>query len=236
MSQSQSSESHLDPLRCSMFSVLLRFTFAFVGVLAALLFSSRSAFAHSVWLQDRDGSIYRPDRGPIGLISDKTARKPGDLVTVIIQEVQDISNEEQTDIAKSSNLGYELSSFNLDPDLFTVLPDLGAAAQDQFSGQAQVAKRDTFEARMTAMVEDVLPNGNMVLSGRREIRVQDQVKVIAFSGVIRRYDVTAANTIASELVADARISYVGEGPTTRATMRTGFGAKIHAFLDWLWPF
>ncbi len=219
-----------------MLSTLVRFTVALTGVFIALVFSSKSAFGHSVWYQDREGSIYRPSSGPIGLIADKTARKPGDLVTVIISEIQDISNEEQTDINKSSNLGYELSSFNLDPDLFSVLPDFGSSAQDQFSGQAQVAKRDTFQARMTAMVEDVLPNGNMVLSGRREIRVQNQTKVMEFSGVIRRFDVSSANTIASELVADASISYVGDGPTTRATMRTGVGAKVHAFLDWLWPF
>lgn len=229
-------QSRLDPLRCNMLSTLLRFSIAFTGVLLALVYSSRNAFGCSVWLQDRAGSIYRPDSGPIGPIADKTARKPGDLVTVIISEVQDISNEEQTDIAKSSNLNYELSSFNIDPDFFSILPDLGASASDQFSGQAQMAKRDTFEARLTAMVEDVLPNGNMVLSGRREIRIQDQTKLIEFSGIVRKYDVSAANTVASSLVADARISYVGDGPATRATMRTGIGSKIHVFLDWLWPF
>ena len=230
------SEPRLDPVRCDLLRILLRFGFAFTGVVLALVYSSGEAFGASVWLQDRPGSIYTPDRGPIGLIADKTARRPGDLVTVIISEVQDISNEEQTDIAKSTNLNYELSTFNIDPDFFSVLPDLGATSSDQFSGQAQVNKRDTFEARLTAMVEDVLPNGNLVLAGRREIRVQNQTKLIEFSGVVRKYDVTAFNTVASELVADARISYVGDGPTTRATMRTGFGAKIHAFLDWLWPF
>jgi flagellar basal body L-ring protein FlgH len=48
--------------------------------------------------------------------------------------------------------------------------------------------------------------------------------------------VTPLNTVASELVADARISYVGDGPLTRATRRNGLGAKIHQAMAWLWPF
>jgi flagellar L-ring protein precursor FlgH len=230
------SEPRLDPLRCDLMRICLRFGFAFTGVVLALIYSSSSAFGCSVWLQDRAGSIYAPDRGPIGPIADKTARRQGDLLTVIISEVQDIQNEEQTDLAKSTNLNYELASFNIDPDFFDVLPDLAANSSDQFSGQAQVAKRDSFEARLTAMVEDVLPNGNMILSGRREIRVQNQTKLIEFSGIVRKYDVTPLNTIRSELVAEARISYVGEGPTTNTTMRTGLGSMFHRFLDWLWPF
>lgn len=184
----------------------------------------------------RPGSIYNPNAGPVGLIADKTARRVGDLLTVIVSETNDISNEEQADLAKSTNLNYELTTFQIAPNLFNPLPDLGANSSDQFSGQAQVQKRDTFEARLTAMVVDVLPNGNLVLSGRREIRVEEQTKLIEFSGVVRKYDVTPANTIQSELVADARISYVGNGPTTRTTARTGGGGWVHRTLDWLWPF
>ena len=184
----------------------------------------------------RPGSIYNASAGPIGVIADKTARRVGDLLTVIVSETNDISNEEQAELAKSTNLNYELTTFQIAPDLFNPLPDVGANSSDQFSGQAQVQKRDTFEARLTAMVVDVLPNGNLVLSGRREIRVEDQTKLIEFSGVVRKYDVTPVNTIQSELVADARISYVGDGPTTRTTERTGGGSWVHRTLDWLWPF
>ena len=202
--------------------------------LAALLLLA--CWAGQASAQARPGSIYDASRGPIGPIADKTARRPGDLLTVIILERQNVTNEDQTDIAKSTNLNYEMTSFNLKPDFFNTLPDLAANSNDQFSGQAQVNKRDSFEARLTAMVVDVLPNGNMVLSGRREIRIENQTKLIEFTGVVRRFDVTPANTIASELVADARIAYVGDGPLTRATRRNGLGAKIHQAMQWLWPF
>jgi flagellar L-ring protein precursor FlgH len=195
-----------------------------------------TALAGVAEAQARPGSIYDASRGPIGPIADKTARRAGDLVTVIILEKQNVTNEDKADIAKSTNLNYELTSFNLKPGFFNTLPDIAANSSDQFSGQAQVNKRDSFEARLTAMVVDVLPNGNMILSGRREIRIENQTKLIEFSGIVRRFDVTPANTVASELVADARISYVGDGPLSQATKRRGLGAKIHQAMSWLWPF
>jgi flagellar L-ring protein FlgH len=209
------------------------FRLALCAVAAAAL--SKSGLAQ---LQSgaRSGSIYNPNAGPISPIADKTARRAGDLLTVIVSETNDISKEEQSELAKSTNLNYELTTFQLASNLFNPLPDLGANSSDQFSGQAQVQKRDTFEARLTAMVVDVLPNGNLVLSGRREVRVEDQTKLIEFSGVVRKFDVTPLNTIQSELVADARISYVGNGPATRTTQRTGGGSWVHRTLDWLWPF
>jgi flagellar L-ring protein precursor FlgH len=202
-------------------------------LLAVLVAAAFTGVAHA---QSRPGSIYDPSRGPIGLVQDKTARRVGDLVTVIVFEEADISSEDSADSTKATNLNYELANFDLKADAFDVLPGLAANSSDSFSGSAQIDKRDTFEARVTAMVVDVLPNGNLVLNGRREIRVENQTKLIEFSGVVRKFDVTSANTVSSSMVADARISYVGSGPSTKATQRRGFGAWIHDALDWLWPF
>ena len=186
--------------------------------------------------QVRPGSIYDVDRGPIGLIANKTARRVGDLVTVMISETQDVSNEESTGIAKERALTYELLNADVLPDAFSTLPSLDAESSTEFGGQASVSKRGTFQARLTAMVIDVLPNGNLVISGRREVRVDMEVKLIEFSGVVRKFDVTAANTVDSELVADARVSYTGDGPLTKASTRRGWGAWVFDAIDWLWPF
>ncbi|QDU86553.1 Flagellar L-ring protein precursor [Planctomycetes bacterium Pla163] len=186
--------------------------------------------------QNRPGSLYNTAHGPVGLIQDKTARRIGDLVTVVIVETADVSSEDSADTSKSTSLNYEMTNFDIKPDAFSLLPSLGANSSDSFSGSSQVDKRDSFEARITAMVVDVLPNGNMVISGRRELRIENQVKLIEFSGVVRRYDIASANTVPSALVADARISYVGAGPATVSTQRTGLGSWIYNALDWLWPF
>jgi len=186
--------------------------------------------------QGRPGSIYDPSRGPIGSIGDKTARRPGDLITVLISENQNIANEESTDLLKSSALDYRLTAFDIKPNAFSVLPSLASTSSDQLKGNAIYKKKDAFSARLTAIVVDSLPNGNLVISGRREIVIDDETRLIEFMGVIRRFDIEADNTIESELVADARVSYTGCGVMTDSTNRRGLNKVVHDLIGWLWPF
>lgn len=186
--------------------------------------------------QARRGSIYDPSRGAVGLTASKIARRPGDLVTILISEVQDVKEEEKSDFKRQTDLSYALTSFNVAPDAFSVLPDIAAASKDDFTGEAKQEKKGNFTARLTAVVVDALPNGNLVIRGRREIRVDQQLKTIEFSGIVRRYDVTRKNTVESELVADAKVSYTGQGPATESTSRHGIGGMIHSAIVWLWPF
>jgi flagellar L-ring protein precursor FlgH len=186
--------------------------------------------------QARSGSIYNVERGPQGMIADKTARRPGDLITVIISENQGLKNEETSTLNKQTSLDYGLSAFDLAPSLFDPLPNITADSTDTFNGTANYEKKGVFTARITAIVSDVLPNGNLVISGRREIRIDKETKLIEFSGIVRRFDVQANNTIQSELVAEARVSYSGKGVLTDTTNRQGVGAWFHDALVWLWPF
>jgi len=201
------------------------------------LLISLLAVASSLAAQDRPGSIYRPERGPVNMISDKTARRPGDLLTVMITEEQNVKNEEQSQLQRGTTLDYRLNSFNIKSNAFQLpLPDINTSSQDDFNGKANYEKKGAFTARITAIVMDVLPNGNMVIQGRREIRIDNETKLIEFSGIVRRFDVKSDNTIESELVAEARVSYVGQGDLTRTTSRGGLGGWIHDALAWLWPF
>jgi flagellar L-ring protein precursor FlgH len=186
--------------------------------------------------QERRGSIYNPNNGPFGLVANKTAARPGDLVTVLIQESQDLKNEEKSDLKTQKGLDTQLTSFNIAPDAFSTLPDVKSSTNNTFAGTANYEKKGNFTARLTAMVVDALPNGNLVISGRREIRIDNETKVIEFSGVVRRYDITAGNTIESELVANARVSYSGSGPLTRSTNRHGIGGFLFDAFIWIWPF
>jgi flagellar L-ring protein precursor FlgH len=194
------------------------------------------ALAAPALAQARPGSIYDAGLGPINMIADKTARKPGDLITVQIVENQEVKNEETSQLRRGTTLDYALESFDIKPDAFDPLPRLAASSQDDFNGTANVEKSGEFTARITAMVMDVLPNGNLVIKGRREIRVDYETKVIEFSGVVRRFDIRADNTVLSELVADARVTYVGDGQLTDTTSRRGLGNVIHRAIIWLWPF
>jgi len=186
--------------------------------------------------QRRIGSIYDPDQDPIGLISNKTARKVGDIVTILITETTDVANEESTGLNRATNLNYKLNVFDLKPDTFSVLPRVDADSTDGFTGSASYNKSGSFSARISAVVMDRLPNGNLVISGRREIHVDDETKLIEFTGIVRRYDIEQDNTVKSELVANAEVTYRGHGPLTRTTNRYGLGGWLHRFWGWLWPF
>jgi flagellar L-ring protein FlgH len=187
-------------------------------------------------VQGRRGSIYDPDAGPFGLVANKVGSRVGDLVTIVINETQDVKSEESSDLTKQTNLNYKLSNFDIKPNAFNPLPQIDASSDDGLKGTANYKKKGTFTARVTAVVIDVLPNGNLVVNGRREIRIDKETKLIEFSGIMRRYDISADNSISSELVANAKVSYVGNGPLTESTNRTGIGALIHSAIAWVWPF
>lgn len=204
-------------------SLLLALSVAFAGALPS------SA-------QARVGSIYNPDAGPNGYIIDKTARRPGDLLTVIISETQGVANTETSTLAREDSFDAALTAFQIKPDAFTTLPTVSGSMGDDFTGTANYQKSGRFDARVTVIVIDVLPTGDLVVKGRREIRIDREKKVIDFSGIVRRYDVRPDNTVPSELVANANVSYLGEGPLTRTTNRSSFGSMIRDFFAWIWPF
>jgi flagellar L-ring protein precursor FlgH len=206
----------------------MKHTLALIAA-GTLLASASSAMALD---GARRGSIYDADQGPFGLIGTRSATR----VTVVIQENQNVKNEESSDLTKGTNLDYQLTNFDIKPGAFTTLPRVAAKSDDQFRGTANYAKKGTFTARVTAIVVDVLPNGNLVVNGRREIRIDQETKLIEFSGIIRRWDITPDNTVASELVANAKVSYTGTGPLTNSTNRRGLGGWLHDAISWVWPF
>jgi len=194
------------------------------------------ALAGAATAQARRGSIYDVSRGPVSPVASKVAAKVGDLVTVVISETQDLKNEESSDISKKTDLDYQIRNFDIAPNAFNPLPRLAASSNDEFNGEANYSKKGKFQARLTAVVVDVLPNGNLIIGGRRDIRIDKETKTLEFCGIVRGYDIRADNSVASEMVADARVSYQGKGPLTNGTNRRGVGGWIHDALDSLWPF
>ena len=185
--------------------------------------------------QMRQGSIYDPTMGPRGLIAEKTAFRKGDILTVIISESQNVQNNESSDLSRSTNLNYKINLFDVKPNTFSVLPRVDADSSNGFIGAATYQKSGAFTARLAAVVVDTHPNGNLVLSGRREIRIDNETKLIEFTGIVRRYDVAIDNTVQSELVANAEIVYRGSGPMTDHTNRYGLGGWLQRLWGWIWP-
>ena len=157
-------------------------------------------------------------------------------MTILIAETTNLANEETTGLNRASNLNYKLNVFDLKPNTFSILPRVDADSTDGFTGSASYNKSGNFNARIAAVVMDTMPNGNLVIAGRREIHVDGETKLIEFTGMVRRYDIQQNNTVQSELVANAEVTYRGHGPLTRATNRYGLGGWFHRLWAWLWPF
>jgi flagellar L-ring protein FlgH len=177
-------------------------------------------------------SLWNPDRPSPPLCADTTARAVGDVLTIVISEKQTVKNKEDTELSKSTSLDAALTNFDILPNAFNPLPAVAGSSDKQFDGEAKYDKQGSFETRLSVLVIDVQPNGNLVVEGRRRIVVDREVKCIRVTGIVRPYDVTTANAIFSWQVANASVAYEGNGTLTRTTNR-GFLGEL---LDFIWPF
>ena len=116
------------------------------------------------------------------------------------------------------------------------LPKIDARTEKGQKGQAKQEKDSRFDANVAVIVVDVLPNGNLVVAGKRVIQVDDETKTVRISGLVRMFDVSASNTVTSSMVADAHVSLTSEGGNARMTTR-GPVATLFDTLIWaVWPF
>ena len=98
------------------------------------------------------------------LASSLTARRPGDILTIIIKEKTKIRHDEKVNRSASNSLSAKLESFRIKPDVFHqgILPDLDIRSAKTQEAQSKQEKDNNFEARMAVVVSDVMPNGNLV--------------------------------------------------------------------------
>ncbi len=178
--------------------------------------------------------------GARAFFEDQRARRIGDILTVNITINDKAELENATSRTRTGNeaLGIDqLAGFNT--ELTKLLPgvvnpsdlvDVNSATTTQGSGQ--VDREEEIETNVAAVVTQVLPNGNLVVEGRQEIRVNFEVREIIVAGIVRPEDISADNTVNSEKIAEARISYGGRGHITDV-QQPRYGQQ---FLDIILPF
>lgn len=153
---------------------------------------------------------------------DQRARQIGDILTVLvsIQDQARVENETTRERTSSERagvnniLGFETYMDKVFPGPFNPsrLADMNSTTTTE--GNGEIERRDQINMKLAAIIADVLPNGNMVIKGQQEVRVNNENRVMTMTGVIRPEDITIANTIGYEKVAEARISYGGYGQIT----------------------
>ena len=177
------------------------------------------------------------------LFVDNRARNVGDVVTVIIEEKTDIlgieDNELDADTSFASNIdasqffvgstrkekGQE-SSFN------NALPNLSGNHNLSFGAEGEYESSRDINFRLTAIVTEVLANGNLLVEGKRGVSVNKEKYTLRISGIIRPIDIDQDNIVLSEKMANANIALLGKGFLTRNAKR-GWGYRV---FDTLWPF
>lgn len=183
-------------------------------------------------------SMWRP--GARAFFKDQRAGDVGDILTVVIdiEDKGEISNEttrtrlSTEDATAAAFLGYESSMDRLPPEAINPgnLVDLDSETSNR--GTGTVTRDEEIDLMIAAVITQIMPNGNMVIYGRQEVRVNFEVRDLEVAGVIRPEDISSTNTISYEKIAEARISYGGRGQITDV-QQPRYGQQ---FYDIVFPF
>jgi len=152
--------------------------------------------------------------GSRAFFKDARAHQVGDLltVTVNITDSANISNETQR--SRNNNTDSSITSFLGQGKIFGLpLPGtlLNAGATASSDGKGSVQRQEALVTSVAVVVTQVLPNGNLVVEGKQEIRVNFEIRELIVAGVVRPEDIQSDNTIESSKIAQARIAYGGRG-------------------------
>jgi flagellar L-ring protein precursor FlgH len=178
----------------------------------------------------------RPTRpgAPINLYTEQRIAKVGDIVTVVISINDKATFDNATDRTKNAT-----STFNLDWGLTSGTASsqnstltAGANSVSTLQGQGNIDRQEQIQVSVAAIVTNVLPNGNLVISGSQEVRVNYELRQLTVAGIVRPSDISRANTISYDRIAEARISYGGRGRLTEV-QQPSWGQQLS---DWLKPF
>jgi flagellar L-ring protein FlgH len=197
-----------------------------------------SAYKYSKPLAEKEGTIWRGERSVNTYFIDQRAKNVGDIVTISIVEVSQATEKATTDTGRTSALEAGVSNFfgqEINPARRAFANPsqlITSNTKNNFSGTGETTRSGSLSATISTKVIDVLPNGNLVIEGKRELYVNNEKKEILLQGVIRQKDIAADNSILSTQVADAKVMYTGIG-VIGEKQRPGWLSRA---FDFVWPF
>jgi flagellar L-ring protein FlgH len=158
------------------------------------------------------------------LFSDQKAAHAGDAVTIIVVETNSASNDASTNSSRESNFTVGATTGTTSPGV-----NFGLGTNNGFKGSGGTSSKGSVQAKLSARVDSVLPNGNLMINGNRVIIVNGEKQVITISGIVRPSDIQADNSLYSYNISDAQIAFEGDGIVSRA-QGPGWITKL---LHWL---
>ena len=178
------------------------------------------------------GQIARPIAN---LYTDQTVSRVGDIVTVIISINDKAQFDNTSDRSKTAASKFDAdwgfthggssSSGGSSPSSVT----LGSTSSSSTQGQGNIDRQEQIQVSVAAVVTEVMPNGNLVISGSQEVRVNYELRQLTVAGIVRPTDISRANTVSYDHIAEARISYGGRGRLSEV-QQPSWGQEVWDFL------
>ena len=186
----------------------------------------RPASANSLW---RNGART--------FFHDQRASKVGDIltVTVDINDTAKVSNESVTSKKSANNvdmnnfLGLESSLGRLLPKAFKPATAVNTSSNLSSDGLGSVNRSEAISLTIAAVVTGILPNGNLVIQGKQEVRINAEMRELTVAGIVRPEDITSSNTIKHTQIAEARVSYGGKGMISQTQQAPASTALLEKF-------
>jgi flagellar L-ring protein precursor FlgH len=178
--------------------------------------------------------------GSRAFFKDQRAGVTGDILTVLIDisDKAQLSNTSARSRASTENsainglLGFETGLNKILPNSVDNTNMLGLDGTTTNNGAGTIDRKEAIQLKVAALVTQVLPNGNLVIQGHQEVRVNYEVRDLQITGIVRREDIASTNTISYEKIAEARIAYGGRGTITDV-QQPRYGNQL---IDILYPF
>lgn len=163
-----------------------------------------------------DDSLYR------SMIADRKAFLPGDVLTVIVLETSNAQTSADLSSGKEIKTALQ-ASWNKNQH------EVGFGLRGDGRSRAKTERNGKIKASLTVRIKDILPNGNYLIEGRQLIKINGEQQTILLGGVVRQEDISAQNTILSTRLADAQITYSGDGSVSNS-QRYNYVYKVLSFM------
>ncbi len=192
---------------------------------------TRTAIPTAVPLSMSDSaSLY--GRQSRDLLTDVRAGNVGDVLTVLIEiddEAQfdnESERKRESDVSADFAIGANGQGFDGPSGSANADGNLGIGSSSRYRGSGAIDRSESVRLRVAVIVTEVLTNGNLIVSGTQEIRVNAEVRVLKLAGIVNPLDVTRSNTVSYEKIAEARISYGGRGRSSEV-QSPNWGQQIY---------
>ncbi len=174
-----------------------------------------------------------PPLTPVNLYVDQRVAHVGDILTVniAINDKAVVGNSSGRSTTSNGSFGFDWlfapqsnAAGAVQPTPLTYKHDFNSTSNSQ--GNGDINRTEQIQLSVPAIVTQVLPNGNLVIKGSQEVRVNFELRELTIAGIVRPYDISRDNTVAYDRIAEARISYGGRGRLTEV-QQPGWGQQVY---------